>query len=186
MAEKIAATQSSDTQDLFWIRLLEENENWIRGVLRNRLHSTEEVDDVFQEVSVAVSRRDLRPSDLTKARSWLYRVAIRQVLQYRRKSGRYRRLVENNQALTPRSNFAVEDDPLAFLVRTERAEVLRQALADLGELDREILHLKYVENWTYQDLSENLGVSKNTIEHRLVRSKKRLRSLLAQYSEEDV
>lgn len=170
--------------DAVWLEALRDNERWLRRVLENRLHSPEEVDDVFQEIGVAISRRDRRPESPASYQSWLYRVAIRQVLQHRRKSGRYRNLQRRNQELTPTSHPSTADDPLITLMRTERQHSIRQAVNSLGELDREILMLKYVENWTYQQLADNLGVSKNTVEHRLVQAKRRLRKLLAQQAED--
>ena len=179
-AGELSSNRSSDSD---WLEVLRENEAWLRKVLRNRLRNQEEVNDVFQEIGVAVSRRDVRPDEPHNAKSWLYRVAIRQVLQYRRKSGRYRNLLNRNQDLTPPSHFQVESDPLAMLMNAERDKAIHEALQSLSDLDREILMLKYVENWTYNQLAENLGVSKNTIEHRLVRSKKKLRQILAQQAD---
>jgi RNA polymerase sigma-70 factor (ECF subfamily) len=45
-------------------------------------------------------------------------------------------------------------------------------------LDREILMLKYTENWNYQQLAEHLGVTLHTVEYRLLRARKRLRQEL--------
>jgi RNA polymerase sigma factor (sigma-70 family) len=53
----------------------------------------------------------------------------------------------------------------------------------LDELDRQVLMLKYVEGWTYRQLAEMLGVTEDTIEYRLLRARKRLKSLLQQQVE---
>ncbi len=169
--------------DLFWVRTLNENESWIRRVLRNRLENTDEVDDVFQEVSLAVAKSDSRPTDRAKAESWLYQVAIRQILQFRRKAGRYRKLIQGQQ----QRSISGEDeaDPLALVLRTERSESIRKVMGQLTDTDREILMLKYAEKWTYKQLADRLHVSTNTIEHRLLKAKKQLQRLLKQLDSED-
>jgi len=48
----------------------------------------------------------------------------------------------------------------------------------LEPLDREVLVLKYSENWSYADLANHLGVKINTVEYRLMKARKRLRTLL--------
>ncbi len=68
--------------------------------------------------------------------------------------------------------------PLDWLLDRERFAALREALNDLSELDREVLLLKYTEGWTYKDLAKHLGVSTHAIEHRLIKSKQRLRRQL--------
>src|SRR5690348_1466356 len=76
-----------------WERMLDEHGRWLRTVVRSRLQEPELVEDVLQEVFLAASRSHLQP-DPDKVAPWLYRVAIKQCLQARRKLGRYRRLVD--------------------------------------------------------------------------------------------
>lgn len=71
-------------------------------------------------------------------------------------------------------------DALEWLVKTEQQTRVNQALQQLRPQEREILILKYTENWTYQQLADHLGASTNTIEYRLIRAKKQLRKLLCQ------
>ena len=45
----------------------------------------------------------------------------------------------------------------------------------LAPRDREILLLKYTESWSYQQLSDRLGISETAVEARLHRARGRLR-----------
>ncbi len=172
------------TDDSFWVQTLSENESWLRKILRNRLENADEVDDVFQEVGLAVAKADLRPTDPAKAEAWLYQVAIRQVLQFRRKAGRYRKLIRGQQErVLPNEQSGT--DPMALILRTERSESIRKVMEQLSESDREILILKHAEKWTYKQLADRLGVSTNTIEHRLLKAKRQLQRLLIQLDSED-
>ena len=159
--------------------MMRAHEPWLRRVLFNRLGDREIVDDVLQEVGLALSRTDLRPDDESKIAPWLYRVAVRQAYLARRKLGRLRRLM-NSAADLSQAGKAEEVSPLEWLLGEERREAVRRAIQGLSELDREILILKYGESWTYKQLAERLGVSVHTVEHRLIKAKKNLRSLLKQ------
>ena len=58
-------------------------------------------------------------------------------------------------------------------------ELVRKALCELSPKDRELLLLKYTEDWTCRELAERLGVSVTTVETRLYRARGRLRNELA-------
>lgn len=177
MAPQSEPTSSSDP-DLFWANLLESQERWLRHILSKRLENPEEVEDVFQEIGLAVSRSEHRPTDPDKAVGWLYQVAIRQVLQYRRKAGRYRKLMNRTQEQLPSQDLRA-DDPLVVLMRTERAAAVRQAVAQLDPKFREVLLLKYVDRLNYREIAQRLDLSRNAVEHRLVKARKALRQQLA-------
>lgn len=178
--EQTSESDSAEVETLDWTAALEQHEPWLRRVLLNRVGDRDAVDDLIQEVGLAVSRPDLRPADPAKLPAWLYRVAVRQAYLYRRKLGRYRKLVAGVTARTPRSQTVEEEDPLRGLVGRERSAAVQSSMKQLTETDRELLMLKYSENWTYQQLADRLGVTVHTIEHRLLKAKQRLRRILAE------
>ena len=67
---------------------------------------------------------------------------------------------------------------MANVLAAEQQDTVRSAVQQLPELDRQVLMLKYVEGWTYRQLAEMLGVSEDSIEYRLLKSRKRLKALL--------
>ena len=76
---------------------------------------------------------------------------------------------------------ALADDspePEELLLRRERAERLRQALAQLGEADRRLFYRKYYYLQSTAQLAAELGTTERAVEGRLYRIKKRLRGLL--------
>ena len=66
------------------------------------------------------------------------------------------------------------------MLAQEQQEKLEIALAQLRPPDREVLTLKYTENWTYDQMASHLGVPVRTIEYRLLVARKRLRQHLTQ------
>ena len=153
-----------------------ENESWLRTVVRSRVHETEAVEDIMQNIALAVVRQRDVLRNIGQLGAWLYQVAVRQVMMYRRTTGR-RRKFENRLAQQAHT-VSSQIDPVASVLAAEQQENVQSALQQLDELDRQVLMLKYVEGWTYRQLAEMLGVSDNTIEYRLLKSRKHLKSLL--------
>lgn len=159
---------------------LETHDRWLRLVVLARLRERQAVDEVLQEVALAVVAARNVPADPDRLPAWLYRLAVRQALLYRRKHGRRRKLLARYAERIDRTAAAAPPDPLGWLVRDERARLVREALRGLPPGDSEILLLKYVENWTGPELAARLGVSLAAVEARLHRGRQRLRAALAE------
>jgi RNA polymerase sigma-70 factor (ECF subfamily) len=163
-----------------WQAALAAHDRWLRMVIRTRLGDWQEVDEVLQEVSLAAVAQRAPLADPTKVAPWLYRLAVRQVLIYRRKHGRRRKLVDRFSSQTqPTEVDRRTMDPLQWLLAVERGRLVRLALARLPRRDAEILLLKYSEDWSYHDIAANLGISHSAVEARLHRARQRLRGELA-------
>ena len=160
-----------------WGAAFAEHARWLRTVIRSRLGEDRGTDDVLQEVAVAAVSAPNRPQLREGIAPWLYRVAVRQCLMYRRTMGRRRRHV-GQFAEEVRQRGESTEDPLHWLLGSERQSAVRAALQTLPEIDRQILWLKHTENWTYEQLADRLGVSVRTIEYRLLQARNRLRKEL--------
>jgi RNA polymerase sigma factor (sigma-70 family) len=158
-----------------------ENESWLRTVVRSRVPEPEEVEDIMQNIALALVRQKDTLAEINRLGSWLYQVAVRQVLMYRRTRGRRRRFEEGlvKRATTGAVDAVHTVGPVDRVLAAEQQQSVRVAMDRLNELDRQILWLKYSENWTYQELSEHLGVGEDTVEYRLSKARKRLRGLLS-------
>lgn len=158
-----------------------ENESWLRTVVRSRVQESEAVEDIMQNIALALVRQRDAMREIGQMGAWLYQVAVRQVLMYRRTAGR-RRNFENRLASQahPGVSPSKDLDPVASVLAAEEQQSVREAVTQLDELDRQVLMLKYVEGWTYRQLAEMLGVTEDTIEYRLLKARKRLKSLLEQ------
>ena len=161
-----------------WTDVLARHARWLRTVLWARLGDPESVEEVMQEVSLAAVQQQAPVADPAKLPGWLYRVAVRQALLYRRRQGRQRR---RDKAYAERKATAGPEspDPLRWLLAAERSALLRRALEHLPRRDRELLLLKYTEDWSYRQLAEHLGISQPAVEARLHRARRRLREELA-------
>ena len=112
--------------------------------------------------------------------AWLYRVAVRQALLYRRKLGREARRVRQYAGRTEAAETTTStQNPLGWLLADEESELVRMALQRLAPRDRELVLLKYTEEWSCRQLAQHLGISITAIETRLYRARERLRQELA-------
>ena len=107
--------------------------------------------------------------------AWLYRVAIRQALLYRRKRSRERSRIRTYAERTGAGTGTAANDPLRWILDDEQARLVQRALQRLVARDRELLLLKYSEGWSCSQLAERLGVSVTAVETRLHRARQRLR-----------
>ena len=158
-----------------WRVALNENRAWMRTVIRCRISNKHAVDDLMQEIALAVLKQDSRPPTSEKVAPWLYQLIIRHAATFQRQSGRQKRLIngfaQHNSAL----GESLECAPLKWLLVCEQRDAVASVTDELAPEDREILVLKYTEGWTYAQLAQHMGESVNTIEYRLVRAKRLLR-----------
>lgn len=162
-----------------WASELARHERWLRTVIAARLGERQAIDDVWQELSLAVVRGRALPSDPAKVPPWLYRLAVLQSLLYRRRQGRARRLVERYADRASDRAPSGPGESLDWLLADERRQWVRAGLARLPGRDAEILLLKYREDWSYQQLAAQLGITVSAVETRLHRARGRLRKLLS-------
>jgi RNA polymerase sigma factor (sigma-70 family) len=166
------------------VAALAEHGRWLRTVLAARGVERSALDDVMQDVASEAMRCASQLRDPSRAAAWLYRLAVLQVLRYRRRIGRRRKLAARLADSGAAPGEAVEHDPLAWLLAEEAQRMVRQAVATLPARDAEILLLKYTEDWSYQQLAGRLGISTSALEARLHRARGRLRAALARLAPE--
>jgi RNA polymerase sigma-70 factor (ECF subfamily) len=175
-----AATASAAALD--WGATLAVHESWLRRVVASRLGEPQAVDEVMQDVALAAVAQHAPLHNPARVAVWLYRLAVRHVLIYRRKTGRRRALVDRYAARRGPGEIDAAPSPLGWLVRDERQKLVQDAVSRLAPRDAELLILKYTEDFSARELAERLGVAIATIEARLHRARLRLRAVLAESS----
>jgi len=72
-----APMPGSEAGPIDWPSALQRHRGWLRTVIGCRTGHSQAVDDVLQELAVAVLTQDSRPTDPEKVAPWLFRVAVR-------------------------------------------------------------------------------------------------------------
>ena len=145
--------------------------------------------DVVQEAQMeAVRRLDAYLGDAPMPfRLWLRQIAQDRLLMLRRRhAGAARRSVAREVSLPDRSSrdlarklLSGQSSPSEQMVRRELAERVRQAVAQLSDLDREIVLLRNFEGLSNQEAATVLDIEPATASQRYGRALLRLRRLLA-------
>jgi RNA polymerase sigma-70 factor, ECF subfamily len=131
-------------------------------------------DDAAQEALLRAWRNRSACRSERAPRPWVSQIARREAFrQASRRGAVSAREVALDAADTPLVGPAFDEGALA------EALALREAIADLGELDRRLLMLRYVDDLTHQQIADRTAMPVGTVKVRLHRARKRLRAELA-------
>jgi RNA polymerase sigma-70 factor (ECF subfamily) len=114
------------------------------------------------------------------ANTWIYRVAVRTVLDARRRRRRWSDRWSSGPL--PEAVADARPEPAEQLARGEherdQERRLHEALRQLSEEDRVLLHLYYFEDRALAEIEAILDVGRATLKTRLARARQRLRAQL--------
>ena len=136
------------------------------GVFRYlcRIVGQGEAPDLTQEVFLRVSRGPVPDIPADALRAWVFRIARNLALNYRRDTGRRPHLV----ALVDTSRAAPQ----------ETSAAMRQALALLAPLDRDVFLLREVAGLSYEEIGLSCEITVDAVRSRLHRARQQLRIVL--------
>ena len=132
---------------------------------RRRIANDARADDLMQETFLAVIRAKVRYEPRSLVRTYLYGIALKQVLADRRWQAR-------------RPVTLLSDQEVGTL-QSDAPIWIKQALTKLEEMDREILMLREYEELSYAEIAKLLHLPLNTVRSRLFRARLALKTLLA-------
>jgi len=148
-----------------------------------------DVADVLQEAYLIAFRR---LADFVRRRPmpfslWLRRVALEQLVNLRRyhvQSSKRSVLRESpwpgqSAQVLARELLSRSDTPSEQLVHREETQRLEQGLAELGDADREILLMRYVERLSNREVALLLGISETAASKRHGGALLRLRKIMS-------
>jgi RNA polymerase sigma-70 factor (ECF subfamily) len=141
--------------------------------------------DVLQNVFVKVVRGIAQFHGQSSLKTWMYRIAVREALNYRR--GWFRRHLHEPFSLDEESAepiVALADrpdlgNPYETLQQNERQRLVQTALEALPVLYRTVLVLREIEELSYEEIAQVLGIADGTVKSRLMRGRELLRRKLS-------
>lgn len=155
--------------DKLWRR----HRRWVAAILLAHKPRWADLDDLLQEVAVAVVRKISDVRDPRAVRPWLRTVAVNVAAAAARSGARRAKDIQSEDAFTPAFNPVNEER------EREMAEgrTLLALAAELPEGYREPLLLKAVHNLSYREIGQIMGLPETTIETRIARGRRQLREL---------
>ena len=154
------------------------------------LGNSEEAKDLAQEVFVSVfnSIKDLR--DEIKFDSWLTRITLNHC-RNRWKHLKRRQYfnsdslddpVEMEEGDVPRAVYDPSDNPETLYEKKMIQELVQRGLQKLKEDQRELLVLRDLQGFSYEEMCELLGLPEGTIKSKLHRARMDLKQVLERFA----
>ena len=110
-------------------------------------------------------------------RAWLLTIVRRTAWSWLRSNRRHEEAIEFDEELHGGADVA--PSPEVSLVRAGDVEAVRQAIATLPAVFREVLVLRELEDCSYKEIADIAGVPIGTVMSRLTRARKQLQTALS-------
>lgn len=117
----------------------------------------------------------------SKFSSWVYRIAVNAAIDQKRRAGTRRTAaydLEDEQGRPRELRDGREETPTEYATRNELEDEVQRAIDRLSPKMRAITVLRYVEDLSYEEISDTLGISLGTVKSRLSRAHDALESEL--------
>lgn len=181
-AELIKAAANGD-QSAF-SELVTEYERLVYNTVKSKVLSAEDAMDISQEVFIKIWKALPNWRGECKFATWVYKVCINASLDF------LRRAPEKTESLSGRpdddgderpldiADDSVQASPERRLEQSETTMAVRRAIAKLPEDQRQIVILRDIDGYSYDEIADMLSLGIGTVKSRINRARTRLKSLL--------
>lgn len=152
-------------------KVYKENQALVFKVCRMYSDTVQDFDDNVQEVALQLWHSYKSFEGKSKISTWMYRVALNVCMSQLRKKKKQDKIRNEWPANAP------VEDPEGEALQEERRKTLSEAIKMLPELDRALI-LLYLEEQSYQEISEILGITVSNVGVKVNRIKKRLKEIV--------
>lgn len=147
-------------------KTVRENAAILHKFCRIYTDNSQEYKELFQEMLIQIWRSMEKFRGDAKISTFVYRICINTALSFRAKLNRSQKRFE---ILDGKIFIQPEKD----IARDEQLEKLYAAIRQLKPIERAIVGL-YLDEKSYEDIAEILGISKTNVATRLMRLKKKI------------
>lgn len=148
-----------------FLSLLNEHQKIIHKVCNLYMDSSADREDLFQEITLQAWKAYSKFKGTAKFSTWLYRVALNTAITFFKKEKRGPRQY-------PTDNLP-EGKMDAYDPVEEQVQAMYKAISELSKVDKAIVAL-YLEDYSYKDIGEMLGITANNVAVKMSRIKSRL------------
>jgi len=153
-----------------FIKLIEENRDLIWKVVAIYHKNKADQEDAFQEILLSLWKAYPTFEGKSKISTWMYRVALNTVIAGFRKT--------SNKVYNNRTDEAINDDLIKPGNKdlSEDIECLYKAIDYLSDIEKALIML-YMEEKSYDDIAEILGMTRTNVGVKINRIKKKLKKI---------
>ena len=149
--------------------LVEKYSGAVFALVFSQIGRSSEVEDLTQEVFLQAYRSLPNLTQTTRFGSWLYGITKRVCLNWIRK--------QKSQTVSYGAHESLLNvpDPAERQPREEPGELILGCIHTLPAIYREVVLLRYMEDFSYAEMSEILGIGESAVNVRLIKARKLLR-----------
>ncbi len=180
--DTVLAFKAADGDESAFETLVRKYERLVSTCVFSMLgNNPEDILDVSQEVFLKVYRNLSSFKGDSEFSTWLYRVAKNCALDYIRK----RKLPTTSLDTSGEDGegYDVADtgdksNPEKKALEAERKEILRRCIDKLSEEHREVIILRHINDYSYEQISKTLSLEVGTVKSRISRAREALKKNL--------
>ena len=146
--------------------MVRDNKSTIYTVCYMFSKDQDEVNDLFQEVLINLWKGFSSFEGRSDVRTWIYRISLNTCISQDRKKKKAKSV-----PLSMSINLFEDRDE-----DTRQVEMLRKRINKLGAFDRAII-LLWLENMSYEEIGQMVGISTKNVSVRLFRIKEQLKNM---------
>jgi RNA polymerase sigma-70 factor (ECF subfamily) len=161
--------QAPQTQEEF-VKLVQEHRAMLYKVCRLYCFSADDRQDLFQEIVIQLWRSYPGFRGDSKFSTWLYRIALNTAISNLRKQRRRPSPLNINEIPTPLQDMSFPGE------EEEQLQQLYAAIDRLSEIEKALVML-YLEDRSYEEMEEILGINQNNLRVKMNRIREKLRKM---------
>lgn len=169
----IRAAQSGDRDAL--ITLLREIETHVYRTAYYILNNEQDAMDAAQEALIRIYTKINSYEEKAKFKTWVQRIVTNICIDKFRRTKASVSIEEHNLVFQTENN--VEQEVMASYA----AKDIREAINQLPEHHRTVVVLRYLQDFSYNEIAESLDLPLNTVKSYLFRARRQLQTLLKEY-----
>jgi RNA polymerase sigma-70 factor (ECF subfamily) len=150
---------------------LEKHQNIVHKICRMYTNDQESHNDLFQEITIQLWNAYPKFRGDSKFSTWMYRVALNTAITLYRKSKKHIRTQDYDEV-----SFKIKAEPYDNEIE-KQLQLMYKAVKELNDIDKALVFL-YLEDQSYKEISDTLGISEVNARVKMNRIKKSLRNVL--------
>lgn len=182
--ESLVAALKAGADDAYET-LIERFQQPVFSLVYRLLDDPSEAADVVQEVFLKVFRNIASFRGNSSLKTWIYRIAYNEAWNYRRWFTRHRRQevgLEREDDDAPGLQEILQDggrSAFDIVADSETHALIEEALGGVNPVFRAAVILRDIEDLSYEEIAEVLGVSLGTVKSRILRGRESLKKELS-------
>lgn len=169
----IKAAQAGDREAL--VQLLREIEDQVYRTAYYLLNHEQDALDVAQEALIRIYTKIHSYEEKAQFRTWVQRIVTNICIDKFRRNRPSVSIDEHEMV------FHAADNVEGEVLSAYAAEEIREAIGKLPDHHRTVVVLRYLQDFSYNEIAESLGLPLNTVKSYLFRARQQLQVLLHDY-----